>query len=65
MVDHCHYHPHEHTIFTTRLKKCNEITCQARRIWGGDYCLPAEWVCGGNYQCLNDNSDEDEGCKVF
>ena len=46
--------------------KCNEITCNAHGIWArDDCCLPAEWVCDGNYQCLYDNSDEDEGCKVF
>ena len=28
-------------------------------------CIPTEWVCDKEYQCDSDNSDEEEGCKLY
>ena len=28
-------------------------------------CLPFKYVCDNEFQCLNDDSDEEEGCQLF
>ena len=31
----------------------------------GECCIQRKWICDGHRQCLNDNSDEIEGCALF
>ena len=28
-------------------------------------CIPMDWVCDKEHQCESDNSDEEEGCKLY
>ena len=30
-----------------------------------DCCIPRKWICDGHHQCLNDDTDEIEGCALF
>ena len=28
-------------------------------------CIPQEWICDNYYQCLTDDSDEEDGCNLY
>ena len=41
--------------------KCDPVTCRIKE----DCCIFLEWVCDGEHQCIEDESDETIGCYLF